>query len=133
MKGVNKCIFVGYVGKDPDIRYSKAGNAVANFSVAVSEKWKDTNGEKKERTEWVQCAAFGKLAEIVEKYVNKGSLVYVEGRMQTKEYNGKYYTNIALENMTILKQPGGQQSGNEQEDMRSNEQESLPYDDDIPF
>ena len=129
MKGVNKCIFIGYVGKDPDIRYSSAGNPVANFSVAVSEKWKDTNGEKKEKTEWVQCAAFGKLAEIVEKYVKKGSLVYVDGRMQTREHNGKYYTSIALENMTILKQPGTQKQTSDY--APAHEQQG--FDDDIPF
>lgn len=79
-RGVNKFIGIGRLGKDPEIRYTPGGDAVASFSIAISETWKDkTSGEQQERTEWVQCVAWRRLAEVIGEYLNKGSKIYVEG------------------------------------------------------
>jgi len=88
MAGINKVIIVGHLGKDPEVRYTPSGSAVANFSVATSETWKDkTTGEKKERTEWHRIVAWDKLGEICGEYLSKGRQVYVEGRLQTRSYD----------------------------------------------
>ena len=80
-KGINKAIVLGNLGKDPEIRYAANGNAIASFSIATSESWKDKNsGEKVEKTEWHRISAFGKLAEIIGEYLKKGSQVYIEVR-----------------------------------------------------
>lgn len=99
---LNKCAFIGNLGNDPDIRYTNDGKAIANFSMGVSEKWTNKQGEKQEKTEWIRVTAFGKLAEIIEQYVHKGSKLYVEGKMQTrkwedKEGNERYTTEIVLD------------------------------------
>ena len=86
-RGVNKAIKVGNVGSDPDIRTMPNGNQVVNLSIATSDEWKDKNtGEKKEKTEWHRCVFFNKIADIAAQYVNKGSKLYVEGRLQTRSY-----------------------------------------------
>ena len=82
-KGINKVILVGSVGKDPEIRHSQSGSAVASISLATNESWKDKNGDKQERTEWHRLQFFGKLAEIVGEYVKKGQQLYVEGSLRT--------------------------------------------------
>lgn len=114
---LNKCMFIGRLGKDPDVRYAASGDAVAGFSIATGESWKDKQGQKQERTEWVSCTVFGKLAEIVGEYLRKGSKVYIEGKMKTEKYtdnNGveKYSTKIIVQNMQMLdsKQEGSQQA-----------------------
>lgn len=105
---LNLCQFIGRLGNDPEIRYLPNGDAVANISVAVGSKWKDkTSGEVKESTEWVRCSAFRQLAEIIGKYLKKGSKVYVSGRMKTRKYQAqdgsdRYATEIALDNMQML-------------------------------
>ena len=118
---LNKCMFIGRLGKDPEIRYVASGDAVAGFSIATGESWKDKQGQKQERTEWVNCTAFGKLAEIVGEYLRKGSKVYIEGKMKTEKYtdnNGveKYSTKIIVQNMQMLdsKQDGSQQAAAQQ-------------------
>jgi single-strand DNA-binding protein len=106
---VNKAIILGFVGNEPEIRQTQDGRAVANFSVATSESWKDKNsGEKKEKTEWHRITAFGNLADIVKNYVRKGSKVYVEGSIQTRKWTDKegiekFTTEIILQgfNSTI--------------------------------
>jgi len=106
---VNKFIGLGFVGNEPEIRQTQDGRAVANFSVATSESWKDKNsGEKKEKTEWHRVVAFGNLADIVKNYVRKGSKVYVEGSIQTRKWTDKegiekFTTEIILQgfNSTI--------------------------------
>lgn len=102
---LNRCEFIGNVGKPPEVRFTGA-NPVANFSVACNEKWKDKAGNTQERTEWVRCVAWGKLAEIVGSYVEKGKLVYVAGRMQTREYEKdgakRYSTEIVVETLKLL-------------------------------
>lgn len=86
---VNKVILVGNVGGDPAIRYDASGNPIANFSVACSESYKDKDGNKQERTEWVRIVLFGKQAGVAEQYVHKGDPLYVEGRLQTREWTNK--------------------------------------------
>ena len=118
-KGVNKAIIVGRLGQDPSIRYMPNGNEVANFTVATSEQWKDQQGQKQEKTEWHRITIYGKLAEIAGKYLHKGSNVYLEGRLQTREWTDqqqvkRYTTEIIANEMQMLdgapQQQGQQQS-----------------------
>ncbi len=108
MSGVNKMICIGNLGKDPEVRYSEGGSAMANFSIAVSESWKDKQtGEKMEKTEWIRIVAFGKLAEIIGKYLKKGSKVYIEGKLQTRKWQGNdgqdhYTTEVVARDMQML-------------------------------
>jgi single-strand DNA-binding protein len=123
MSSVNKVILVGRLGKDPETRYMPDGTAIANFSLATSDSWKDKKtGEKKEQTEWHNCSAFGKLAEIIEKYLKKGALIYVEGSSHTRKYQDKatgadrYSHSFKINNMQML----GSKSDNQQTDQKSN-------------
>ncbi|RLB96974.1 MAG: single-stranded DNA-binding protein, partial [Deltaproteobacteria bacterium] len=108
MAGINKAIIVGRLGRDPEVRYTPDGTAVANFSVATSEEWKDKNtGEKRERTEWHRVVAFRRLGEICGEYLSKGRQVYVEGRIQTRDWedkdgNKRYTTEIVANQMQML-------------------------------
>jgi single-strand DNA-binding protein len=108
VRGVNKAILVGTLGKDPEQRYMPNGNAVCNISVATSEQWKDKQtGEKQERTEWHRVSMFGKLAEIAAEYLRKGSQVYLEGKIQTRKWQDKegkdrYSTEIVADQMQML-------------------------------
>ena len=86
---LNKAILIGRLGRDPETRYMPNGDAVCNFSIATSESWKDQSGQKKERTEWHAITLYRKLAEIAAQYLKKGSLVYIEGRIQSRKYTGK--------------------------------------------
>ena len=86
---VNKVILVGRLGRDPETRFTGGGQAVANFSLATDETYKDKNGERQKRTEWHKITVWGKQAEIAQQYLKKGSLVYVEGRIQTREWQDK--------------------------------------------
>jgi single-strand DNA-binding protein len=86
---VNKVILVGRLGRDPETRYTGGGQAVANFSVATDESYKDRNGERQKRTEWHRITAWGKLAEICQQYLKKGTMVYIEGRIQSREWQDK--------------------------------------------
>jgi single-strand DNA-binding protein len=113
MASVNKCIFIGNLGRDPEIRYMPSGDAIANFSIACTDSFKDKSGQKQERTEWVRIAMFGKQAEIAGQYLKKGSSVYIEGRMQTRKWQNKegqdqYTTEIVADRMQML----GGRSGN---------------------
>ncbi len=107
-RGINKAIIVGHLGRDPEVRYSANGSAIANVSVATTEAWKDKNtGEKQERTEWHRVVFFGRLAEIAGEYLKKGSQVYVEGRIQTRKWedkdgNDRYTTEIVANEMQML-------------------------------
>ena len=98
---VNKVIIVGNLGHDPQLRQMENGTEIATFSVATSEKWKDKNGEKQSKTEWHKIVAFGKVAEIIGKYLAKGSKVYIEGKLQTRSWEDdaghrKYTTEIVM-------------------------------------
>ena len=86
---VNKVILVGRLGRDPETRYTGSGQAVANFSVATDESYKDRNGERQKRTEWHKIVVWGKQAEIAQQYLKKGSLVFIEGRIQSREWQDK--------------------------------------------
>jgi single-strand DNA-binding protein len=86
---VNKAILVGRLGRDPETRFTGGGQAVANFSLATDHSYKDRNGERQKKTEWHKIVAWGKLAEIIQKYVKKGSLIYIEGRIETREWQDK--------------------------------------------
>lgn len=113
MASVNKVILIGNLGKDPEMRYMPSGDALANFSVATTDTWKDKNGEKQEKTEWHRVAMFGRQAEIAGEYLKKGSSVYLEGRLQTRKWQNKegvdqYTTEVVADRMQML---GGRSGG----------------------
>uniref|UniRef100_UPI00404A54C3 single-stranded DNA-binding protein n=1 Tax=Gallaecimonas sp. GXIMD4217 TaxID=3131927 RepID=UPI00404A54C3 len=116
-RGVNKVIIVGNLGQDPEVRYMPNGNAVANFTVATSESWKDKQtGEQKEQTEWHRIVMYRRLAEIAGEYLRKGSKVYIEGRLQTRKWQGqdgqdRYTTEIVANEMQMLDSRSGGQGG----------------------
>lgn len=107
-RGVNKVILVGNLGKDPEVRYMPNGNAVANFTVATSESWKDQQGQMQERTEWHNIVMYRRLAEIAGEYLKKGSKVYLEGKLQTSKWQDqqtgqdRYKTEINVNEMQML-------------------------------
>ncbi len=108
---INKVILIGNLGKDPELRYTASGTAVASFSLATSERFKNRNGEQQERTEWHNIVAWANLAEICGKYLAKGRQVYIEGRIQTRSYddrdgNKRYITEIVANEMKMLGRPG---------------------------
>lgn len=110
---VNKVILVGRLGRDPETRYTSSGQAVCNFTLATDESFKDRNGERQQRTEWHRIVMWGKLAEIGQQYLKKGKLVYIEGRLQTrqwddKEGNKRSTTEIVANVMRML---GGREEG----------------------
>lgn len=161
--GINKCIILGRVGNDPEVKYSASGSAIANLSVATSEQWKDKQtGEKKEQTEWHRVVIFGKLAEVAGEYLRKGSQVYIEGQLRTRKWtdsNGvdKYTTEIVIPQMGgVMQMLGGkredsgqqprQQSGQQPQQPQRQQQQPpkqqspqggneppMDFDDDIPF
>src|SRR5690606_2951852 len=107
MAGVNKVILVGNLGKDPEVRHLENGRAVANFSLATSEVYKNKSGERVTTTEWHNIVMWTPLAEIAEKYLKKGNQIYVEGKLQTRSYddkdgNRKYITEVVVQNLTML-------------------------------
>ena len=129
---VNKVILVGTVGKDPEVRNTQ-NNKVATFSLATNESYKDKNGEKKIVTEWHNVVIWGKLAEIVEKYVKKGNHLYLEGKLSSRSWedqNGtkRYITEVIVHSMTML--PSARKSG---EDRHGSSQEKFSNNDDLPF
>lgn len=107
-RGVNKVMLIGHLGRDPDVRYSASGQAIANITLATSESWKDKNtGDKQERTEWHRVVFFGRLAEIAGEYLKKGMQIYVGGRLQTRKWqdkggNDRYTTEIVAADMQML-------------------------------
>lgn len=109
-KGLNKVMLIGHLGNDPDVKYTPSGTAVATFSVATNESWKDKDGVQQDRTEWHRIVAWQKLAEIVGEYAKKGNQVYVEGRLQTRswEKDGKksYTTEIVAQTVLLLGRKG---------------------------
>jgi single-strand DNA-binding protein len=117
MASLNKIQIIGHLGRDPEVRRLPNGDAVANFSVATTDKWKNQAGEPQEATEWHRVTAFAKLAEIVERYLKKGSQVYIEGKIQTRKYqdkdgNEKLSVEIRAAEMQMLdsrSDSGGQQ------------------------
>lgn len=116
-RGVNKVIIIGNVGQDPDVRFLQSGNPVCNLRIATSDSWTDKqSGQRQERTEWHSVVLFNKLAEIAQQYVHKGSRLYIEGRLQTRKWQGqdgqdRYATEIVAGDMQMLDSKGGQQQG----------------------
>jgi single-strand DNA-binding protein len=151
---VNKVILVGRLGKDPETRYMTNGEAVTNVSLATSENYKDKSGEKQERTEWHNLVFYRRLAEIAGEYLKKGSMIYAEGRIQTRKWQDKegkdrYTTEIVVNEMTMLGGKAGSGSFEVVENQSAAPARSAPaakpaaapaskgnfdnFDDDIPF
>ena len=139
--GINKVILVGNLGKDPDMRYTAGGDAVANLSIATSESWNDNQtGEKKEKTEWHRVVFFRRIAEVCGEYLKKGSSVYIEGSLRTRDWeddqgNKRYTTEIIGREMQML---GGRRSeDNMDQSPQINSSSPQPeeglIDDEIPF
>ncbi len=116
-RGVNKVILVGNLGQDPEVRYMPSGGAVANFTLATSESWRDKQtGEMKEQTEWHRVVLFGKLAEVAGEYLRKGSQVYIEGQLRTRKWTDqsgqdKYTTEVVVNVGGTMQMLGGRQGG----------------------
>ncbi|UCG05824.1 MAG: single-stranded DNA-binding protein [Desulfobacterales bacterium] len=139
--GLNKAILIGHLGRDPEVRYTPSGVAVANFSMATSETWTNKEGERETRTEWHRIVAFGRLGEICGEYLSKGRQVYIEGRIQTRDWEDRegikrYTTEIVAGQMLMLG------SRDQAESARSDDvpppdfsgtQVPAQDDDDIPF
>ena len=144
---VNKVILIGNLGKDPDVRYLENGAAVANFSIATSENYKDRKtGEKVSQTEWHNIVAWRGLAEIAEKYLKKGAKVYIEGKLKTrtwqdKDGNNRYSTEVITDNLTMLGSTVESMASSNQEKSTENESKPSPEkefsspdeNDDLPF
>jgi len=140
MASLNKVMLIGNLGKDPEVRYTASGQAVASFNLATSEKFKNKNGEQEERTEWHRVTLWSRLAEIAGEYLSKGKTVYIEGRLQTREYEKdgikRYTTEIVGEKMQMLSPKGERSGGDVPSGSRSgggNYEEPPILDDDIPF
>lgn len=151
-RGVNKVILVGNLGRDPEVRYTPSGLAVANVTIATSESWKDKqSGEMQERTEWHRVVFYQRIAEVVGEYLRKGSKIYVEGRLQTRKWQDKttgqdkYTTEIIADSMQMLDSKGGaggdagsyEKSSSSNNNSQQQPAEMAPalegFDDDIPF
>lgn len=147
MSSLNKAMIIGRLGQDPDVRYTQSNTAVANLSVATSERYKDKSGEWKENTEWHRVVAWGRLAEICQEYLKKGSQVYIEGPIQTRSWEDKdgqtkYTTEIKALTMTMLDSKGSSGGGNGPEKPQNAQPVSSnvdlnenfdDIDDDLPF
>lgn len=140
MASLNKVMLIGNLGKDPEVRYTASGQAVASFNLATSEKFKNKNGEQEERTEWHRITLWSRLAEIAGEYLSKGKTVYIEGRLQTREYEKdgikRYTTEIVGEKMQMLSPKGERSGGDAPSAQRSGgaTYDEPPFqDDDIPF
>src|SRR5689334_7296678 len=109
MPALNRVQLIGYLGKDPESRFTPTGKKVAHFSLAVTQRWK-SGGESKEATEWFNIEAWGRLGEIAEQYLHKGSPVYVEGRLKTDKYEDKgetkYFTKVVTQSLQLLERKG---------------------------
>lgn len=150
MKSLNKVTLIGNLGQDPEVKYMQSGDAVASFSLATSESWKDkTSGEQVEKTEWHRCVAWRKLGEIVGQYARKGQKLYVEGKLQTRKWTDKegqerYTTEIQVNDIILLsaKNEGGDQAPRSSSKppqygggraAAAPSHDDAPFDDDIPF
>jgi len=146
MASVNKVILVGNLGGDPEVKYTPSGSAVANFNIATNESWTNKDGKKDERTEWHRIVVWNKLAELCGEYLAKGRTVYVEGRLQTREWNDKdgnkrYTTEIVAQTIQFLgggaERGGGQRPSSGRSEApaggRMEEAQPIEVEDDIPF
>jgi len=133
----NKVILVGHVGAKPEVRYTNTGAAVANFNLATNEAWTDNDGNKQERTDWHRIVAWRQLAELCEQYVDKGSLLYVEGKLQTRNWEDKngvkrFTTEVVADTLTML---GGRGEFTQKKKTETKETPPEPEEeiDDLPF
>ena len=146
MASLNKMMLIGNLGKDPEVRYTTSGAAVASFSIATSERFKNKSGEWEERTEWHNVVLWGRQAEVAGEYLAKGKTVYIEGRLQTRKWQDKdgrdrYTTEVVGEKMQMLGakgdsgggRPSGGRSTGGDDGFPSHEEPSFNSDDDIPF
>ncbi len=137
---VNRVFLIGRLGRDPEVRYTQSRTAVANFSLATSERWVDSEGNRQERTEWHRIVAFNKLGEICGQYLKKGRLVFIEGRLQTREWddrdgNKRQTTEIIASNMQMLESRSAAENA-DAEGSGPQQRETMEVgitDDDIPF
>jgi single-strand DNA-binding protein len=137
--GVNKAILIGRLGKDPELRYTPGGKAVASFSLATSERWTGQDGQKNESTTWHNIVAWGKQAEIMKEYLSKGREVYIEGRIDNRSYddkegNKKYISEVVVTNFQLLgnrpsedKSAGGGTAPMPEASAASGEDDDLPF------
>jgi single-strand DNA-binding protein len=139
-KSLNKVILIGNLGKDPELSYTASGVAVARFSIATGERWKDQEGNFQERTEWHNIVAWRKLAEICGQYLKKGSKVYLEGKLQTRSWDDKntgvkrYTTEIIADDLIMLDSKGGGSAPASDESFAGgHEVKETQKDDDLPF
>jgi len=137
-RSVNKVTLIGNLGKDPELRYTSSGVAVATFSMATSESWKDPEGNTQERTQWHNIVAWRKLAEIVGEYLKKGSKIYLEGRLQYRNYDDKngvkrYVTEIVMDEMVMLDSRGSGGAGASESGTTQPPEELGGKVDDLPF
>ena len=135
MAGVNKVILVGNLGKDPEVKYLDSGVAVANFSLATTESYKNKEGERVSQTEWHNIVLWRGLAEVAEKYLKKGSSVYIEGKIKTRKWDDKdgktrYNTEILADNMTML---GSKRDSHETTKNPIDKNHNRIDEDDLPF
>ena len=141
---VNKVVLVGHLGGDPETRFTASGAAVANFNLATNESWRDANSEIQDKTEWHRCVMFGKSAELGGDLLKKGQLVYVEGKLQTRNWEDKdgvkrYTTEVLCEMFTMLgrkmdNEGGAQQAASQaSNDSNNGSSDSNDDDDDLPF
>ena len=136
--GVNQVLIIGNLGSDPEIKYTKAGDPVANLSIATSESWKDKNsGDLQEKVEWHRVVMFSRLAEIAEQYLKKGSKVFVEGKLQTRKWQDqegkdRYTTEVVAKEMTMLDSRSTSQAQENSPKVES-EKPKDDFEEDIPF
>ena len=139
MASLNKVMLIGNLGKDPEVRYTPSGTAVASFNLATSDRVKNKSGEWEERTEWHRVTLWARLAEIAGEYLSKGKTVYIEGRLQTRKWqdnsgNERYTTEIVGEKMQMLSPKGeGRRGGDAVSEPAGGYDEPPFQDDDIPF
>ena len=134
-RGLNKVMIIGNLGKEPELRYTPSGRPVTTFSVAVSRSWKSSNGEHRSETEWFKIVAWGKLAEICKEYLHKGQQVYIEGRLQTRQWEdkeGQQRTTVELvaNEMTML---GERRDKSQSEDNSAEDASPVTDEDEFPF
>lgn len=137
---MNLVVLIGYLGKDPELRYTTSGLAVANFSMATSERWKDADGQPQEKTEWHNIVAWRKLAEICGEHLKKGSRVMISGKLQTRSYDDRntgskrYITEIVADKLEFLSpSSGGGRRTDEEEVTEKPEASNTLFDLDLPF
>jgi single-strand DNA-binding protein len=136
MASVNKAILIGNLGRDPEIRYTPSGQAVASFTIATTDKWRDKDGQMQERTDWHNIVCWGRQAEIANQYLKKGRPVYIEGRIQNRSYddkegNKRYISEVIVQRLQFLGGKPGESTA--QQETPEAPPETAGEEDDLPF